>query len=125
MIFVNMIAGVITAILAGLGVGGGGLLVIYLALILDVPQLQAQGINLVFYLFASAASLAIHYKKRNINWKLALICALSGIIGAFIGVKLIDFVEPLYIRKIFGVFLLASGGFGFIQTLRNFKKNGN
>jgi len=37
----NIIVGAATAVLAGLGVGGGGLLVIYLTLVLNLPQLQA------------------------------------------------------------------------------------
>lgn len=125
MIFLNMLAGILTAILAGLGVGGGGLLVIYLVFVLSVEQLQAQGMNLAFYLFASAASLAVHYKKRHINWKLALICAAAGIVGSFIGVKIVDVVDPFWVRKAFGAFLAISGGIGLIQNIRNFKKNGS
>ena len=115
MIFVNIIAGIITAILAGLGVGGGGLLVIYLTLVLETEQLQAQGINLVFYLFASAAALAVHCRKREIDWKSAAICAAFGIVGSLVGVKLAAAIDPLWIRKAFGAFLVVSGVWGLIN----------
>ena len=52
------------ALLSGLGVGSGGLLVIYLTLYAGTPQLQAQGVNLVFFLFsilAFASSCSIAY----------------------------------------------------------------
>ena len=38
------------ALLSGMGVGSAGLLVTYLALVLGMPQLQAQGLNLLFFL---------------------------------------------------------------------------
>ena len=39
--------------LAAMGVGGGGLLVIYLTLVRATEQISAQGINLFFFLFSS------------------------------------------------------------------------
>ena len=122
MIFVNIIAGIITAILAGLGVGGGGLLVIYLVFVLGTDQLQAQGINLVFYLFASAAALVIHCRKRQIDWKSAAICAAFGIVGSLVGVKLAAVIDPLWIRKAFGVFLLLSGVWGLFGVDKEARK---
>ena len=44
------------AALSGMGVGGGGLFVIYLSLFTDTPQLVAQGMNLLFFLFFSQNS---------------------------------------------------------------------
>lgn len=115
MVIVNIIAGIATAILAGLGVGGGGLLVIYLVFILGIEQLQAQGMNLAFYLFASGASLVVHCRKRCIDWKIAGICAAFGIAGSFLGVWLAGIIDPLWIRKTFGVFLVVSGGWGITR----------
>jgi Predicted permeases len=114
----NIIAGLITAVLAGLGVGGGGLLVIYLVFVLGTEQLQAQGINLVFYLFASAAALIVHCRKRKIDWKSVVICAVFGIVGSFLGVKIAGVIDPVWIRKTFGVFLLVSGVWGLFQCKR-------
>jgi len=118
----NIITGIITAVLAGLGVGGGGLLVIYLVFVLEMEQLQAQGINLIFYLFASAAALVIHFRKRKIDWKSVIIIAVFGIIGSFIGVKIAETIDPLWIRKTFGVFLLLSGIWSLFQCKRSDNK---
>ena len=38
--------------LMGMGVGGGGLLIIYLTLYLNLPQLTAQGTNLLLFVLA-------------------------------------------------------------------------
>ena len=41
------------AILSGLGVGSAGLLVVFLTVVSELPQRTAQGVNLMFFLFAS------------------------------------------------------------------------
>ncbi len=101
--------GFLSALLAGLGVGGGGLLVIYLVLIENIEQLRAQGINLVFFLFSSAASLTVHVKKRNIPYRLTAVLAFAGVAGAVIGNILVNSVSEELARMMFGVFLIISG----------------
>lgn len=109
MFIFDLLAGFITATLAGLGIGGGGLLVIYLSLVRHMPQLQAQGINLVFFLLASSAALIIHIKKKRINWKRWAGAALFGAIGALAGCWTALRLDPNFIRKIFGALLVVSG----------------
>lgn len=111
----DILAGVVIAILAGLGVGGGGLLVLYLVFFRAVPQLEAQGLNLIFFIFASGASLAYHIKKRKINIKLTLLLAVAGIVGAVMGAYLANSMSPLVIRKCFGYMLIISGIFALLK----------
>ena len=75
----------IVSILSGLGIGGGGLLVIWLALGEGVEQLTAQGINLIYFLFSSGAAMLVHLTKRRLKLKLIAFMALFGIVGAAIG----------------------------------------
>lgn len=49
MLLLDTLASAIIAILTGLGVGSGGLLVIYLTLVSGIDQPVAQGINLLFF----------------------------------------------------------------------------
>ena len=58
----DFIAGLLCAVLAAMGVGGGGLLVIYLTLVKELPQLYAQGINLLFFLPSALVSLLFKIK---------------------------------------------------------------
>lgn len=106
---VDAAAGFIIASMAGLGIGGGGLLVIYLTLVLKLEQLPAQGLNLLFFVIASGSSLFIHAGKRKLDIKLILIISASGIIGALIGMELSDIIHPELIKKFFGGLLLLSG----------------
>lgn len=98
-------------ILSGLGVGGGGLFVIYLALFTDTPQLLAQGMNLLFFLFSSSASLTVHVTHRRLYPMLILILVLSGLGGALLGSFLAERMNALLLRKAFGAMLVITGIF--------------
>ena len=109
MIFIDFIAGICISVLAGLGIGGGGLLVIYLTLIKDISQIESQGINLLFFVTAGAASLIIHIKKRKLNLKNIIVMIISGSLGAVGGSLIASFTDGAVVKKIFGGFLLVSG----------------
>ena len=67
MFFMDMVASFLISVLAGMGVGGGGLLVIYLSLVRNIDQLAAQGINLLFFVCASLSALVVNIKKRSLK----------------------------------------------------------
>jgi uncharacterized membrane protein YfcA len=109
MIWIDFAAGVFVAALAGLGVGGGGLLVIYLTMAKNIGQIEAQGLNLLFFVAAGAASLFIHVKKRRLNYKKIVLIIICGCLGAVAGSLLANIIDGAFIKKIFGGFLIASG----------------
>ena len=112
---VDFIVGLCTALLAGLGVGGGGLLVIYLVLIKNYEQLMGQGINLIFFVFSSLSAMIIHIKKRKIPYILVLVIALFGTVGALMGCVLAKEIDSTVIRMIFGFLLIISGGIALFK----------
>ena len=57
------IAGFISGTAGALGLGGGGILVIYLTVFAGVEQFQAQGINLLFFIPSAAIAVFLHWKK--------------------------------------------------------------
>lgn len=116
----DVIAGFLAAALAAMGVGGGGLLVIYLTEIADMEQRLAQGINLLFFLCASVSAMAVHLKTRRIAWRAALIFALTGAIGALVGVSLAHRVSNRLLRKAFGILLMYAGGSTLIKTFSEY-----
>ena len=111
----------IISILSGMGVGGGGLFVIYLALFTNTPQLEIQGINLVFFLFSASASLLIHLRKRKIFVTAVLVASLFGIIGALIGSIVSNKIDQALLRKIFGAMLCLSGAFSLAKSFKKQK----
>jgi uncharacterized membrane protein YfcA len=103
------------ALLSGMGVGSAGLLIIFLALVQHTPQLTAQGINLLFFLFSSGAALLVHLFRTPPLWGLLLLLIPAGLLGAWAGAALALYLPQALLRKLFGAFLLLSGTFGFFQ----------
>ena len=63
---VALLAGLASGFIGSLGLGGGAVLIIYLNLFTDTPQLKAQGINLIFFVPIALAAVIIytnHYKR--------------------------------------------------------------
>ena len=109
MLILDMLAAFLSAALAGLGVGSGGLLVIYLTLIAGIDQHMAQGINLLFFLFSGGAALAIHLSHRRLCPGAILLLTVFGIGGSFLGASLARLLPPLLLRRLFGGMLVFSG----------------
>lgn len=97
------------ALLSGLGVGSGGLLVIYLTMIEGVPQLRAQGINLVFFLCSAGASMLVHLGRRHLLPDLCILLILGGIPGTLAGSYLASVLPGALLRRLFGGFLVIAG----------------
>lgn len=117
MVIIDFIAAVLLGALSGMGIGGGGLLVIYLTLVRSIDQISAQGLNLFFFIFASAAALFVHMTKRHIPFGILFFCSAFGMVAAYFGAAAANAVDPALVRKLFGGMLVIAGG---IALLRNF-----
>ena len=111
----DIIASFLISALAGMGVGGGGLLVIYLTLLGDSEQLKAQGINLIFFLCASFAALCVNLKQRRLDFRQILLLSAVGSVFAVLGALLAANIETAILRKIFGGLLILSGMGAFLK----------
>ena len=117
MIIIDFIAAVLLGALSGMGIGGGGLLVIYLTLIRNVDQISAQGLNLFFFIFASAAALFVHMTKRHIPFGILLFTSVFGMVAAYFGAAAANAVDPALVRKLFGGMLVIAGGIALWRNL--------
>lgn len=116
---VMFLASFLSAVCAALGLGGGTVLMLYLALFTPLPQTQAQGINLLVFLPVSLLSLWFHHKNGYLRWKTVGLCILAGLPGAAAGCLLSGWLEVELLRKAFGVFLAVMG---MRELLRKEKK---
>ena len=119
----NIIASFAIALLSGMGVGSGGLFVIWLTLVESIPQLTAQGLNLLFFIFSSGASLLIHLSKRKIAWGAVALLTLTGIGGAFIGGYISGLINATSMKKLFGAMLILSGLASLLKKRREVSKS--
>ena len=106
---VHIVAAFFIALLSGLGIGGGGLFTVYLALVGGAPQLSAQGFNLIFFLFCSSASVLVQIYKRRVRFATVGVMALAGIGGSLLGVWATGVLDEGLLRKIFGAMLVTGG----------------
>lgn len=104
-----LLAGFFSGILSGMGLGGGGILIIYLSLFTDTKQLTAQGINLLFFIPIGFLALVIYSIKKQIKWKAVIKFIIWGLLGSVSGLYLTNFLGGKITGKIFGVLLIALG----------------
>ena len=110
------------AVLSGMGVGSGGLLVVLLTLLADVPQIRAQGINLLFFLFASGASMLVHIRKRRLSLPVLLLLTAAGLIGSLPGTYAALILPEVLVRRLFGGMLLLSGTVSLLRRGKSTEK---
>jgi uncharacterized membrane protein YfcA len=106
---VPALAGMITGILSGFGIGGGSLLLIYMTSFAGVPQNLAQGVNLLYFLPTAATALPSHFKNGCVE-KAALLPAITtGLVGTALAAWAATAIDVELLRKCFGLFLLMIG----------------
>ncbi|MCI5904212.1 MAG: sulfite exporter TauE/SafE family protein [Oscillospiraceae bacterium] len=102
-------AAFLTGIFAAMGVGGGMILIIYLTFFAGFTQLEAQGINLVYFIPVALLSVIIHTKNKLISWKKILPSLVAGTAAAAAGAWAAAFIGSDMLKKIFGGFILIIG----------------
>lgn len=108
-----MSAGAIAALIAGIfssmGMGGGGIMIIYFSIFTNISQILAQGINVLFFIPIAVISVVIYHIKGMIEWRIALPFALCGILSSYLGAYLATVTDDKILSKLFGVLLLIMG----------------
>ena len=104
-----IISGLVSGLIAGMGVGGGSILVPLLAIFTTMSQQEIQGINLVVFIPASIAALCVHKKNGNLDISLAKPIIIYGIAGAAAGAFIALSLDAAVLRKLFAGFILIIG----------------
>ena len=101
------IIGLLAGTICGLfGTGGGMILVPSFVYMLNIEPKKARATSLCCMLVMVITSSVFYYKNNYINLKTGLLCAVGGIIGGYLGAKILKKV-PDYILKIaFTCFLI-------------------
>lgn len=103
------------AVLTGLGVGSGGLYILFLTLIKDTPQSQAQGLNLLFFITASLAALIFNTVKKRISYPSVALFLSTGILGTVLGAKVASLLDGRALSFTFGAILVVLGLAGLLK----------
>lgn len=118
--FLYILFGALGGLIGGMGMGGGTILIPLLTLFLNVPQLQAQTINLISFIPMAIVSLIIHIKNKLVDFK-----ALFKVLPFALGFSVLSSFFALQtdsnnLRTIFGVFMLVIGSVFMIKTIKKY-----
>ena len=106
---VPALAGLVTGILSGFGVGGGTLLLVYMTVVAGLDQHLAQGINLLYFLPAGLLALPNHVKNGYIETRTLLPTIGAGLVCAGVAAWAATAIETGVLKKWFGAFLVLIG----------------
>ena len=109
MVIVHVITGTILGVLAGFGIGGGTLLVLWLTLVLGMSPQQARIVNLLFFIPCAIICTVMRKKQGDVDIKKLLPGIIAGCIAAAVFSLLGRRMDLTVLKKLFGVLLLATG----------------
>lgn len=95
--------------LAGIGVGGGSLLIMWLTLFLHMDYPQARILNLLFFLPSAIVATLFRWKQGSLDLKKILPAILAGCIGAALFSVFSTKLDVTLLKKAFGILLLITG----------------
>ena len=95
--------------LAGIGVGGGSLLILWLTLILGYPQPDARILNLLFFIPSAVVATLFRWKQGKLDVKKVLPAILTGMVAAAIFSLLSSRMDTDALKKLFGGLLVVTG----------------
>lgn len=102
-----LLAGLISGVISGFGIGGGTLLLLYLTFVAGYSQRAAQGLNLLYFLPTALAAVLLHSKNRLVEWRKALPAAICGCLTAALSAWLCTKLQGDWLQRLFGAFLIV------------------
>jgi uncharacterized membrane protein YfcA len=102
----GLIVGLFGTILGG---GGGFFFLPILTLIIEAPAQTAVITSLVATLPICIVGASMHYRKGNMDIRTGSVFAIVGILGAFGGAAIANYITPQLLKAIFGIYAVGIG----------------
>lgn len=107
--FIALPVAAILGFLAGLGVGGGSLLMLWLTMAVGMEYANARIINLLFFLPTAIISTLFRHKEGRVNLKKILPAIILGCVTAVAFSYIGQQIDTRYLKKLFGGLLIFTG----------------
>ncbi len=104
-----MAAGAVFGFLAGIGIGGGSLLMIWLTLIAGLEPFTARCVNLMFFIPSAVCASLFRLKQGDLPVRKIIAPILLGAIMAGIFSYISGSLDTAILQKIFGGLLILTG----------------
>lgn len=118
-----LLLSILSGVLAGMGMGGGTLLIPILIVVMGVEQQIAQATNLLVFIPCSIIACIIYAKNKMVDfkggWLISLVASLISIVAVIVAVRL----ENETLSTVFGIFLIVLGVVQFVVQLIKAKKS--
>lgn len=103
----QIVIGVFSGFISGLFAAGGGMIVVpALIHIFNLEDSKARATSIFAILPMVITSGIFYYRNNYIDWNIGIKCAIGGIIGGFIGAKLLKKLSSKVLRILFIIFLI-------------------
>ena len=104
-----LIVGTVLGFLAGLGIGGGSLLVLWLSFVVGLDPITVRGINLLFFIPSALIAICFRWKQGSICWKKIIPAMIAGCVSALLFSWLGSLFDMAMLKKLFGIILILTG----------------
>ena len=104
-----LVISTVLGFLAGIGVGGGSLLIIWLTLALNMPHSTARTMNLLFFIPSAIIASLFRWRQGSLDLCKLLPGILAGCASAAIFSLISKVIDLELIKKLFGILLLFTG----------------
>ena len=101
--------GAVLGILAGLGVGGGSLLMLWLTAVIGMEHPEARTINLLFFLPCALTATLFRWRQGTIRIGTVLPAIAAGCVCAIAGTWLSSHIHLELLKKLLGGLLIVTG----------------
>lgn len=108
-IWITLPVAIVLGFLAGLGVGGGSLLMLWLTFVAGMEYGQARIINLLFFLPSALIATLFHHKQGSVNIRKILSAVVTGCAFAALFSYVGNKIDTTLLKKCFGGLLLVTG----------------
>lgn len=106
---VPLLIAILLGFLAGMGVGGGSLLLLWLTQVVGMPQPQARILNLLFFLPAAITATLFRARKQVFPPGIVLPALIAGCTAAALFTLLARFLDIALMKKLLGGLLILVG----------------
>lgn len=103
----KVIVGLFAGLISGFFSSGGGMILVpaYIYLF-KMEEGKARATSIISILPMVIASGIFYYRNNYIDWRLGILCAIGGVVGGYVGAKLLKKIPDKYLKVSFIIFLL-------------------
>lgn len=106
---IDAVVGTVLGFLAGIGTGGGSLLLLWLTMIRGMAPEDARTVNLLFFLPGALIATVLRGKNARPKYSTLLPAIAVGCIAAVAASLLGRYLDTRLLKKLFGIILIAAG----------------